>query len=94
MTGDFNINLKDKKDNDFKSLLHTFKLKKLITKSEHITEISSNLIYLIITNCSDNLTILYAFTNSIANHDIIACSWKINNILYKPETIKCRNYTN
>ena len=34
------------------------------------------------------------FPNSIADHDMIACLRKINNICYNPKMIKCRNYTN
>ena len=95
MIGDFNIDLKNKKNNkDFKSFLHTFKLKILIINTTHTTEISLTLIYLIITNCSENLTILNVFTNSIADHDMKACWRKINNVRYKPKTIKFRNYAN
>ena len=45
-------------------------------------------------NRPENITNKDVFSNSIADHDMIACSKKINNIHYNPKTIKCRNYTN
>ena len=66
----------------------------MITEPSRTTEKSSTLIDLIITNRPDNITNKGVFPNSIADHDMIACSRKINNICYNPKTIKCRNYTN
>ena len=66
----------------------------MITKPTRTTETSSALIDLIITNRPENITNKDVFTNSIADHDMIACSRKINNIRYNSKTIKCRNYTN
>ena len=69
--------------------------KTVITDPTRTTETSSTfLIDLIITNCPENITNKDVFANSIADHDMIACSRKINNICYHPKTIKCRNYTN
>ena len=45
-------------------------------------------------NRLENITNKNVFPNSIAEHDMMACSRKINNICYNPKTIKCRNYTN
>ena len=66
----------------------------MITEPIRTTETSSALIDLIITNRPENITNKDVFANSTADHDMIACSRKINNILYNPKTIKCGNYTN
>ena len=66
----------------------------MITEPIRTTETSSALIDLIITNRPENITNKDVFANSIADHDMIACSRKINNIRYNPKTIKCGNYTN
>ena len=66
----------------------------MITKPTRTTETSSTLIDLIIKNCPENITNKGVFPKSITDHDMIACSRKINNICYNPKTIKCRNYTN
>ena len=66
----------------------------MIIKPTRTTETSSALIDLIITNRPENITSKDVFANSIADHDMIACSRKINNIRYNSKTIKCRNYTN
>ena len=79
---------------DFKSLLNIFGLKQVITEPTRTTEPSSTLIDSIITNRPENITNKVVFPNSIADHDMIACSRKINNICYNPKTIKFRNYTN
>ena len=92
--GDFNIDYNKTDNRDFKSLLNIFELKQVITKPTRTTETSSTLIDLIIKNCPENITNKGVFPKSIADHDMIACSRKINNICYNPKTIKCRNYTN
>ena len=92
--GDFNIDYNEIDKRDFKSLLNILELKQVITEPSRTTEKSSTLIDLIITNRPDNITNKGVFPNSIADHDMIACSRKINNICYNPKTIKCRNYTN
>ena len=65
----------------------------MITEPTETTETSSTFIDLIITNRPEYITNNDAFANSIADHDMIACSRKINNIRYNPKTINCRNYT-
>ena len=92
--GDFNIDYNEIDKRDFKSLLNILELKQVITEPSRTTEKSSTLIDLIITNRPDNITNKGVFPNSIADHDMIACSRKINNICYNPKTIKCTNYTN
>ena len=91
---DFNIDYNRTDNRDIKSLLNIFGLKQVITKTTRTTETSSTLIDLIITNCPKNITNKGVFPNSIADHDMIACSRKINNICFNQKTIKCRNYTN
>ena len=44
------------------------------------------------TSCPESLTNLNIFTNSIADHDMIACSGKIDNTRYKSKVIKLKNY--
>ena len=91
---DFNIDYNKTDNRDFKSLLNIFGLKQVITEPTRTTETSSTLTDLIITNCPENITNKGVFPNSIADHDMIACSRKINNICFNQKTIKCRNYTN
>ena len=45
-------------------------------------------------NHPESVTNKGVFSNSIADHDMITCSRKKNNICYNPKTIKCRNYAN
>ena len=92
--GDFNIDYNETDNRDFKSLLNTFGLKQVITEPTWTTETSSTLIDLIIMNRPESVTNKGVFSNSIADHDMIACSRKKNNICYNPKTIKCRNYAN
>ena len=92
--GDFNIDYNKADNRDFKSLLNIFRLKQVITEPTRTTETSSTLIDLIITNRPENKMNKGVFPNSIADHDMIACLRKINNICYNPKMIKCRNYTN
>ena len=66
----------------------------MITEPTRTTEASSNLIDLIITNRPENITNKVVFVNSITDHEMIACSRKINNIRYNPKTVECTNYTN
>ena len=75
-------------------LLNIFGLKQVITKPTRRTDTSLTLIDLIIRNRPENITNKDVFRNSIAVHDMIDCSRKINNIRYNPKTIKCRIYTN
>ena len=58
-------------------LLNIFRLKQMITKPTRTTETSSTLIDLIITNRPENITNKDVFANSVADHDMIACSRKI-----------------
>ena len=92
--GDFNIDYNKADNRDFKSLLNIFGLKQVIIERTRTTETSSTLIDLIITSCPENITNKDVFPNSIVDHDMIACSRKINNICYNPKTVKCRSYTN
>ena len=66
----------------------------MITEPTRTTETSSPLTDLIITesfkNRPENITNKDVFANSVADHVMIACSRKINNIRYNPKTIKCR----
>ena len=87
--GDFNIDYNKTDNRDFKSLFNIFGLKQVSTN-----QLKSTLIDLIITNRPKNIFNKGVFPNSIADHDMIACSRKINNICYNPKTIKCRNFIN
>ena len=89
-----NVRYKPKTIKLYKKLYKNKKLYKLISGRTKSDEISSTLIYLIIINCPKILAIFNVFMNSIADHDMIACSRKINNIRYKQKSIKCRNYKN
>ena len=92
--GYFNIDYNKIDNRDFKSLLNIFGLKQVITEPSRTTETSSTLTDLIFTNRPENITNKDIFASSIADHDMSACSIKINNIRYNPKTIKCRNYAN
>ncbi|MEO0684105.1 MAG: reverse transcriptase family protein, partial [Cyanobacteria bacterium J06649_11] len=69
-------------------------MKQAIKKSTRTTDNSSTLIDLIITNYPERLNEIKVITSHIADHDMIFCSRKINNIRHKEKNIKCRNYTN
>ena len=58
----------------------------MIIEPTQTTEISSALIDLIMTNRPENITNKDVFANSIADHDMITCLQKINNIRYIPNT--------
>ena len=58
----------------------------MIIEPTQTTEISSALIDLIITNRPENIANKDVFANSIADHDMITCLQKINNIRYIPNT--------
>ena len=58
----------------------------MIIEPTQTTEISSTLIDLIMKNPPENIKNKDVFVNSIADHNMIACSRKTSNICYNPKT--------
>ena len=55
---------------------------------------AATLIDVIYTNKEYNISHSTVITAGFSDHDLIACVRKMNNIKYKPETIRCRNFKN
>ena len=95
ITGDVNVNYLDNKCNkEFKNTLHLFGFKQLISKPTRITQTTSTLIDIIATNKPNLISNTEVIPTSIGDHEMIACTRKINNTKYEPKTITCRDYKN
>jgi hypothetical protein len=66
----------------------------VIKKATRKTKDSSTLIDVILTNNPASIVTTEVLPLSISDHDMIACSRKINNKRFKPKTVYARNYTN
>ena len=90
--GDLNCNYLDR--NNHRSLKENLKLQglsQLIESATRTTEQSGTLIDVVLTNHPEKIINSTVIASEISDHDIIACQRKVNNIKYKPKTIKCRN---
>ena len=93
--GDFNINYNEPSDkSNFKSAINQFGFKQMVNKSTRVTNTSSTLIDLIMTNNPSTLSHVNAIATSLSDHDMVACIRKLNTQRYEPKTIKARNYSN
>ena len=91
--GDFNINYNDSKSQkDFKNVMKLNGFEQLVTSATRITKESSTLIDLIFSNRTSSLPSVSVVSTSLSDHDLVACTRKINTQKYLPRTIKCRNY--
>lgn len=68
--------------------------KQLIKKPTRITQTSSTLIDLIITNRPSTISKSDVIATSLSDHDMVACVRKLNFQKFESRTIKCRNYAN
>ena len=92
MLGDFNVNYKNLHENtEFKTTLTLNGFKQLIKKPTRITQTSSTLIDLILTNRPLTISKTDVIALSLSDHDMIACIRKVNFQKFAPKTIKCRN---
>ena len=65
----------------------------LIKSPTRITDESSTLIDVVLTNTSRNISTVISAPMSLSDHDLIGCVRKLNNKRINPRTIKCRNYS-
>ena len=92
--GDMNANYLDRNNNrELKSIIEKNGFKQLITTPTRITNISSTLIDIIITNKENNVAKTFTSAQSMSDHDMICCVRKINYKHTNPRTITCRNFT-
>ena len=95
MLGDFNVNYKKRWENiEFKTTITQNGFKQLIKKPTRITQTSSTLIDLIITNKPSTISKSDVIATSLSDHDMVACVRKLNPQKFESRTIKCRNYAN
>ena len=95
MLGDFNVSYKNLYENTELKTTRTLNgFKQLIKKPTRITQTSSTLIDLIVTNRPLTISKTDVIASSLSNHDMIACIREVNSQKFAPKTIKCRNYAN
>ena len=91
--GDFNINYHDPANGkNFKSLFSQMGFKQLIKKSTRITEQSSTWIDLLFSNQPSKISSSCVVSTSLSDHDMIACTRKLNSQKFAPKTITSRNF--
>lgn len=66
----------------------------LIKTATRVTETTGTLIDVIYTNKEHNTSYSTVITAGFSDDDLISCVRKMNNVKYKPETIRCRNFKN
>ena len=94
LLGDLNVNFLKKNDNpDIKDTINLFGFKQVITQPTRITDISSTLIDVIITNKVSNISTTDVIPLSLSDHDMVGCVRKLNHQTFDHKTIHCRNYS-
>ena len=94
MLGDFNANYLKKNDcKELKDIISLHGYKQVIKKPTRVTEESSTLIDIILSNSESVLSKIAVVPLSLTDHDMIACVRKMNHVKYDYRSIKCRNYT-
>ena len=86
--GDFNINYLKTDNRDFKAMLNVNGFTQLVKSATRITESTSTLIDLIASNNPTTISNVSVISTSISDHDMVGCIHKLNNIKYKPRTLK------
>ena len=95
LLGDFNINYRERNNNnDFKTSMKLFGFKQIVTQATRITKDTSTIIDLIFTNKEYNISDCNVVSTSTSDHEMTTCIRKINNAKHNPKTIKCRDYAN
>ena len=84
-----------KKDNskELKSIISSYNYKQLIDSATRITNNTSTLIDVILTNISKNIKNVITTPLSLSDHDLIGCVRKLNNHNTKSRTRTSRNYS-
>ena len=92
--GDFNINYNDSANGkNFKALFSQMGFKQLIKTSTRITQQSNTLIDLLFTNQPSKISTKCVVSTSLSDHDMIACTRKLNSQKFPPKTITSRNFS-
>ena len=93
--GDVNANyLKRNDSRELKEIIATAGFKQLITEPTRVTENTKTLIDVILTNNENAISSVAVIPLGLSDHDMIACTRKINHQKFSSRTIKCRNYKN
>ena len=92
--GDLNINYLDKNDHhDTKEIFTVNGFLQLLKSATRITENSSTLLDIILTNNPLNISIFKNIAAGLSDHNLTACVRKLNSIKYRPEIIICRDFS-
>ena len=92
-TGDFNANYLVMSDSkELKAIIDINGFEQVIKGPIHITENTKTLIDLIATNNPSSISKVNVTSYSIADHELIGCVRKLNNIKYKSRSMYARNY--
>ena len=91
--GDFNANYLVKRDSkELKAIIEINGFEQMIKEPTRITETTETLIDLIATNNPSSISKVNVTSYSIADHELIGCVRKLNNIKYKSRSMYARNY--
>ena len=75
-----------------KDIFTLYGFTQLIEKATRITELSSTLIDLTVSNNPSSIVATIVYSTSLSDHDIVGCIRKINNVRHPMRTIHCRNF--
>ena len=93
--GDVNCDYFVKDDHkEIKYIFTAFGLKQLVTKPTRITENSSTLIDVVLTNTPENISQCDPLLSSLSDHEMIGFIRKKVVMKYAPKRITSRNYKN
>ena len=93
--GDLNINYQLKGNHqDIKHNFTDMGYEQLITSPTRINKTSESIIDVILTNTPSNVSHSEVIVSSLSDHNMIACTRKMNNIKYNPSLITFRNFSN
>ena len=93
--GDLNANYNNSSHQKvIKNNFITFGFDQLIKACTRITHESETLIDVILSNVPNNISRSTVITSGLSDHNIIACTRKMNNIKYQPSYISFRDFSN
>ena len=93
--GDLNCNyLNDNDHKEIKDIFTTNGFTQLLKTPTRVTATTSTLIDIIITSNPLNISGTSNICAGLSDHNLTACTRKINSVKYQPETIICRNFSN
>ena len=87
-----NVNFNGNGNKEFKSMIQKNGFQQLIKMSTRITNTSSTLIDIILSNNTKNIATSFTSAQSLSDHDTICCVRKLNSHRFNPRTITCRNF--